>query len=166
MRMKLAWMVNTRPDVAVDISQLAQITEDTYGNDSKYAVKRFNSAITYANANLLHIKYPQMDLESICIVGYSDAAFANNSDLTTQPGRAILLVNKDGIAMPISYKSYKSRHVTRSVLAAEVSSFAEMFDDAFTIRSQLQQAMRKDVVMHLLTDSKISLRYYQQELTN
>ena len=86
MRMKLAWMVNTRPDVAVDISKLAQITEDTYGNDSKYAVKRLNSAITYANDNLLQIKYPQMDLESVRIVGYSDAAFANNSDLTPQLG--------------------------------------------------------------------------------
>ena len=29
-----------------------------------------------------------------------------------------------------------------------------MLDDAFTIRSQLQQALRRDVVMHLLTDSK------------
>ena len=56
--------------------------------------------------------------------------------------------------MPISYKGYKSRRVTSSVLAAEVIAFADMFDDAFTIRSQLQQALRKDVVMHLSTDSK------------
>ena len=26
MRMKLAWMINTRPDIAIDISQLAQVT--------------------------------------------------------------------------------------------------------------------------------------------
>ena len=38
MRMKLAWIINTRPDVAVDISQLAQITEDTYIKESNSAV--------------------------------------------------------------------------------------------------------------------------------
>ena len=56
--------------------------------------------------------------------------------------------------LPISFKSYKSRRVTRSVLSAEVSAFADLFDDAFALRSQIEHALRRSVPTHLLTDSK------------
>ncbi len=57
-------------------------------------------------------------------------------------------------AVPISFKSYKSRRVIRSVLSAEVIAFADLFDEAFSIRSQMEQATSRAVPMHLLTDSK------------
>ena len=57
-------------------------------------------------------------------------------------------------AIPIFFKSYKSCRVTRSILPAGVVDFADLLDDAFTIRSQLEQATSRAVPMHLLTDSK------------
>ena len=48
--------------ILIDISLLAQITEETYTKDTKSAIKRLNATISYANANTLHIKYPKLDL--------------------------------------------------------------------------------------------------------
>ena len=56
--------------------------------------------------------------------------------------------------IPISFKSYKSRRVTRSVLSAEVIAFADLFDDSFAIRSQIEHALGRPIAIHLLTDSK------------
>ena len=154
MRMKLAWLAHTRPDLCVDISQLAQITESVYNDGPKSAVKRLNKSIKFANDNLTHMKFPKLDLSTIRIVGYSDAAFASNSDLSSQLGRIVLLIDGSGAAAIVSFKSYKSRRVTRSVLSAEVIAFADLFDDAFTIRKQLEHALQRSVHMHLLTDSK------------
>ena len=44
--------------------------------------------------------------------------------------------------------------MTRSVLSAEVVAFADLFDDSFAIRDQIEQALGQPVPMHLLTDSK------------
>ena len=73
------------------------------------------------------------------IVGYSNAAFANNFDLLSQLGRMMLLMDDTDVSVPISFKSNKSRRVTRSVLSAEFITFADLFDDAFAIRHQLKQ---------------------------
>ena len=63
------------------------------------------------------LRYPKLDFATMRIVGYSDAAFANNDDLSSQQGRIIFLVNNDEDAAPIAFKSYNSRRVTRSMLA-------------------------------------------------
>lgn len=88
------------------------------------------------------------------IVGYSDAAFANNPDLTSQLERIIVLMDNSKSAIPVSFKSYKSRRVTRSILSAEVIVFADLFDDAYALRSQMEQVTSSAIPMHLLTDSK------------
>ncbi len=103
---------------------------------------------------MAHLLFPKLDLNSIRLVGYSDTAFANNHDLTSQLGRIILLTDDHNAAVPIAFKTYNSRRVTRSVLSAEVIAFSDMFDDAFAIRSQIEQALRRGVAVHLLTDSK------------
>ena len=40
------------------------------------------------------------------------------------------------------------------MLSAEAIAFADLFDDAIALRSQLEHAPRRSVPMHLLTDSK------------
>ena len=44
--------------------------------------------------------------------------------------------------------------MTRSVLSAEVIAFADLFDDAFALRSQIEHALGLSVPIHMLTDSK------------
>ena len=82
MRMKLAWMVNTQPDIAADNSQLAQVTQEHYAGSQKSIIKRLTDTVKYASSHMLQTKYSQLHLESLRIVGYSDAALANNADLT------------------------------------------------------------------------------------
>ena len=83
MRMKLARMVNTHPDRAVDISQMMQIIVDSHMTEPTFHFKRLNTAVTYATQNLLENKHPAIDLESLLIIGYSEAAFANYPNLTS-----------------------------------------------------------------------------------
>ena len=154
MRMRVAWLANTRPDMQFEISQLAQVTKERFDADPMAHIKKLNNSIRYAHDNIAHLPFPKLDLRSVRIVGYSDAAFANNYDATSQLGRVILLIDDDNNSIPIAFKSYKSRRVTRSVLSAEVIAFANLFDYAFSIRSQIEQALRRGVPMHLLTDSK------------
>ena len=154
MRMKLAWLSNTRPDLQFEISQLAQVTSEQFETNAHAHLKRLNDAIRYAHVNVAHLKIPKLDRSTLRNVGYSDATFANNPDLTSQLGRIILLMDKTDSAIPVTFKSYKSRRVTRSVLSAEVIAFADLFDDAFALRSQMEQATNRAVPMHLMTDSK------------
>ena len=98
--------------------------------------------------------YLTLDIETLSIAGYSDAAFDNNIDFTSQLGRIVLFADAISNAAPVSFKSYKSRRVTRSVLASEVIAFADLFDEAFTLSSQLEQALKRHMPIHLLTDSK------------
>ena len=45
MRMKLAWIAKTRPNIAFEISQIAQITRAVYENDKTKHFKRLNKVI-------------------------------------------------------------------------------------------------------------------------
>ena len=89
------------------------------------------------------------------IAGYSEVAFANNDDLSSQLGRIIFISNTDENAPSIIFKRYKSRHITFSVHSAEVISFADLFDEALVIKNAIEMAISNSVQLHLLTDSKI-----------
>ena len=152
--MKLAWLASTLPDMLFEISQLAQVTEEHFNFGAKEYIKRLNSSTKYAHNNMAHLLFRKLDMNSVRLVGYSDAAFSNNRDRTSQLGRIILLTDEHDKAIPIVFKSYKSRRVTRSVLSAEVIAFAVLSDDAFAIRTQFEEATCRALPMHLLTDSK------------
>ena len=51
------------------------------------------------------ILFPKLDLESVKVVGYSDASFAGNKDLSSQFGMFILIVDKYEKACVIHYAS-------------------------------------------------------------
>ena len=154
MRKKLAWLSHTRPDCLVDISQLNQVAKGEYDHEPQKIIKRINGTIRYLKSHLANISFPKIDLASARLIAYSDAAFANNSDLTSQLGRIILLCDANGNAAPLAFKSYKSRRVTRSVLAAEVIAFSDTFDDALALRALLEQLLSRAVPLQMLTDSK------------
>lgn len=120
MRMKIARFSNTRPDMQFEISQLAQIKQLRFDSDAAAHIKRINQLVRYTKQNSSVIKIPELDRGSVRIVGYSDAAYFNNHDNSSQLGRIILLVDETNSAIPIAFKSYKSRRVTRSVLSEDV----------------------------------------------
>ena len=154
MRMRLAWLSNTRPDCLFSIAQLAQVTEDMFNKNPGALIKQMNKATTYAVKNPCGIKVNKLDLDSLRVVGFSDASFANNHDLTSQVGHIIFLADKNDNVMPIYFKSYKARRVTRSAMASEVIAFADMFDIAVALAADLTTMLGLQIPVQLLTDSK------------
>lgn len=154
MRMKLAWLANTRPDCMFEISQLAQVTDEMFSKDSVQHIKRLNKTVVYATSHPITLKIPKLDLLSLRVVGFSDASFANNHDLSTQLGHIVFLADKKGAAVPIHFKSYKARRIVRSAMAGEIIAFSDMFDVAITLAEELKTMYRIPIPLQLFTDSK------------
>ena len=154
-RMQLMWLSHSRPDCLFEISQLTQVTRDMFDTERKDIVKRANRVVSYAMDNPVTISFPQLDLDSVKVIGYSDASFANNRDLSSQLGYVVFMVDDQNHAIPIVYKSYKARRVTRSVMAAELIAFSDLFDVSYTLSQELRLLHPTAAVpVHLFTDSK------------
>ncbi len=96
MRMRIAWPANKLLDMSFETSQPAQATEILFE-------KRHHSTwYTHNNAAILAL--PNLDFNSIRIVGYYHAAIANSDDLTPQLGKIISLIGDNGAANPIALK--------------------------------------------------------------
>ena len=107
------------------------MTKESFAEDNKKRVKRFIKSLRFAKRNPIALKYIKLDMASTRVVGFSDAAFANNDDYSSQLGLIIIFADSDNIAVIISYISYKSRRVIRLILVAEVISFADLLDEGF-----------------------------------
>jgi hypothetical protein len=79
---------------------------------------------------------------------FVDGSFANNKDLTSQLGYAIILANEENndgtneftiTGNLIHFSSTKSKRVTRSVLASEVYGMVAGVDMAYALASTLRQ---------------------------
>ena len=88
---------------------------------------------------------PKLDFRSLQIYAYSDFAFANNADSSSQLGYIILLTYATNKAVGVSYKSYKVKRIARSVLSAEVIAFADFSDNAIAIRKQLEFILKPPI---------------------
>ena len=91
---------------------------------------------------------------SLEIIAYSDAAYVKNANVSSKPGRIVLLSDGDHSYVPVSYMSYILRLVACSVLSAEVIAFADLFDYAFAIHKQLELRSNQLRPVHMLTDMK------------
>ncbi len=154
MRMRLAWLSNSRPDCLFHISKLTQVTEKDFNSFKTDILKQINTVVEYAKEESFDLKISKLENESIRIVGFSDSSFANNRDLSSQLGYIILIMDKNHNAVPIYFKSYKSRRITRSPMAGEVIAFSDMFDVASSLSFDLSTVLMKSIPIHLFTDSK------------
>lgn len=151
--MRLAWLANSRPDCLFEISQLAQVTESMFAKDRSSIIRRLNKAVTYAVDNKLSLKIPKLDRNKLRVIGFSDSSFANNADISSQIGHVVFLADDRDSVVPISFKSYKSRRVTRSPMAGEVTAFSDMFDIAIALSSEIISVLPYHVPVQLMTDS-------------
>ena len=86
MGIKLAWLANTRPDLTFGISQKAQVIRAMFQQGSPKHYKRLNKAIKNAHDNRESICIPKLNLDTHRVVAYSNAAFANNIDISSDLG--------------------------------------------------------------------------------
>jgi hypothetical protein len=154
-RARVAWASQTRPDVACAIGMAAQITEERYNASAKNHIRFLNKIIKYLHSNTeVVLRYPSMEAKSLSLHVFSDAAFANNEDFTCQLGYISFLADNYNVCAILDFKSMKARRITRSILAGELIAFAEAFDRAFVMRSDLEDMLGISIPLRMYTDNQ------------
>ncbi len=143
---------NTRPDTSRVSAQLARVkVEDASPSD----VRLLSAAAAHLKAHSRGILFTRLDLSTLVIRGYSNAAFAHNENSTSQLGMVIVLFNAHGHANILHYASWKSRRITRSILAAEMYAFSACYDYALTAAHDLSSMLGQTIPINLFKDSKL-----------
>jgi hypothetical protein len=143
---------HTRPEVCYFANTSAQVTEHTF---SPANVKSFNAVLENLRKTAdRKLFFQNLDINTLRIVAYSDASFANRADLSSQLAFVIILSDASRKRNVINYRSYKSRRVTHSVLGGEILAFAEPFDCAYTLRKDIEKMLGRKLPLSFLTDSK------------
>jgi hypothetical protein len=101
----------------------------------------------------LRLQFPRLDVNTLHLLAYTDAAFGIRPDKSSQAGYAILLADASKRCCFLAYHSGKTRRVARSSMSAETLAFADGFDRAFTLRAELKRLTGKHIPLLMLTDS-------------
>lgn len=87
----------------------------------------------------------RLDQHALTLLAYTAGAFANNPDGCSQMVYIVLLADASDTCNILTYRSFKSRRVTRSVNGMEVMAFAEAFDTAYFLAKDLQIVICKGI---------------------
>ena len=96
----------------------------------------------------------KLNKDTLKLIAFTDASFANNTDLSSQIGFVIVLADASGKANIIHWSSTKCKRVTRSVLAAELYRIAHSFNIAAAVKSTIDKMLSITIPLILCTDSK------------
>lgn len=110
------------------------------------------------------LKFVPIDLSTAKLMVFTDGSFANNSDMSSQIGYVIMLVNEDVRrdsfeikGSILHYSSTKCKRVTRSILASEIYGMVSGFDLGLalitTLKSVTKSLRLKPIPLVICTDS-------------
>ena len=116
-------------------------------------IKRLNSAVKFVLNHHITLTIDCLELDSLRVVGYSGASFADNHDLSTHLSHIVFLTDKNGTAVP--KHSSITRLGVRSVMAGEVIAFSDMVDVAIMLSDEIKQLFGHDIPLQLFTDSTL-----------
>lgn len=139
-----------QPEAAFDLSFAAQVTNPKE-DDGKALNKRLQWQIDHFDRGLRFVK---LDTTTLRLLVFSDAAFANNHDLSSQIGYVIVLADAKNRANIIHWSSIKCKRVTRSVLASELYAMAHGFDAGAVIKSTVEKILNTPLPLVACIDSK------------
>lgn len=141
----------SQPEAAFDLSFAAQAV----GPPTKEQIEQLNKRLQWQFDNSSRgLRFVKLDLDSLQLVTFTDASFANNKDLSSQIGYVIAIGDKNGNANILHWSSIKCKRVTRSVLASELYGMAHGFDIASAIKSTIEGILRINLPLVICTDSK------------
>ena len=110
------------------------------------------------DTNEIKLQYPNLDLDTLRILVYSDASFNNREENKSQLGYIILLSDASNRCAVLHYSSQKSKRVTRSSMGAETLAFVDAFDSALLIKNDLNRMINRDLPIVMMTDSEALFR--------
>lgn len=130
---------------------MSQVTENTF--DVRQS-KKINKVIKHLKKTCeSRLMYETMKWKNARIIVYSDGSHASNDDLSSQWGYLIFIT--DGTRWHLIHaKSYKSRRVFRSPLAAEKHSVVDAAYMAILLQADVRRFTGQVLEITLLTDSK------------
>ena len=157
-RARGAYIASTcQPEAAFSLSYAAQTTEPTV-ND----VNLLNTRLQWQLENSTRgLRFVKLKRESLRLLVFVDASFANNRDLSSQIGYVIVLANeqkKDSESVLITgnilhWSSTKCKRITRSVLASELYAMVAGFDSGSAIHSTINSILQSEIPLTVCTDS-------------
>jgi hypothetical protein len=140
----------SQPEAAFDLSFAAQVIEP-----GPKDVEQLNKRLQWQLENPTRgLQFVPLEKESLKLVVFTDASFANNADLSSQIGFVIVLADRYNRANIIHWSSIKCKRVTRSVLASELYAMAHGFDIGAVVKSTIEAIIQIKVPLILCTDSK------------
>jgi hypothetical protein len=153
-RAKFALLVYSRPHICARVAKLAQVTEQHFWTDARSILNARGLFSTSTEVLRYFLNYPALDLDSLYIRRYTDVSFGMNVDRSSEIGCCILLMDKFDRFAIIKFRSGKCHRVTHSAMAAETCAFAEAFDAALVIKHSLENLLKRQIRLQMLTDSK------------
>ena len=133
-----------------DLSFVAQVI-NPQKNDAKRLNKRIQWQIKNADRGLRFVK---LNIISLKLIVFIDAAFANNSDYTSQINFVICLADGSNKTNLIHWSFTKCKRVTRNVLTAELFAMTQKFDIASILKSSIEKMLQISLSMIICTDFK------------
>lgn len=143
--------ISTRPDLCAATQLLATAALDPKKEDYK---KMKNIIERAKQTSSVGLKYVPLDQESLQLMLFTDASFANCANLKSQIGFILVLADKFGSANIIHYGSSRCRRVTRSVMAAEIHGLIYGFDNAYVVGEMLHEILEKKIPINGYVDSR------------
>ena len=139
-----------QPEASFDLSIAAQTTKP-----EKDDITALNKRIKWQKENSSRgLNYVPLDLDSLKIVVFADASFANNKDYSSQIGYVVVMMDKHDNANIIHWSSIKCKRITRSVLASELYGFVQGFDISAAITATVGAILNQETPLIICTDSK------------
>lgn len=117
MSMRLAWRANTRSDCLFEISQLSQVTVERFYIERTATIRRPRKITKFTVDNHTSLNILKLEKESLNVIGFSDASFSSNYDLSIQICHVAFIADNKNATVPINFKFYKFRRVISSTIA-------------------------------------------------
>ena len=138
---QLSWIANhTRPDISFEVNQLSVL----FKHATVTELLRINKLVSMLLRDHCKVMFPMLDkIERCTIECFSDAAFSNLPDGSSQGAFILFLRDFSGKRCPIYWQSRKLRRVVKSTLAAETMAMLEAAETATYIAKILADITRQ-----------------------
>ena len=131
----------TRPDLVFDVMELSIKFKDPLVAD----LLRANKCIKRLRMDDVAVKFGCVSdkLEDLCIMTWSDAAFANLVDkVSSGGGHVVFLADTNKRCCPLAWTANKVRRVVKSTVAAEALALEEAISHSVYLRALIKEILK------------------------